>query len=149
MVESDGRVEMHPDRRELESFGRGLLSVAENRAIVRHLLLGCPRCVRITSRLLPVAGLALAGNESDLANGALALSPETAERGELFDYTAAFAAARRELARRQAALTAEQAEAPTLLDELARQPFDRQWILVTTTPRFHTWSFCDLLLEAS
>jgi tetratricopeptide (TPR) repeat protein len=140
MVEMDGRVEMHPDRRELESFGRGLLSVAENRAIVRHLLLGCRRCVRITSRLLPVAGLALE---------ALALSPETAERGELFDYTAAFAAARRELARRQAALTAEQAEAPALLDELARQPFDRQWILVTTTPRFHTWSFCDLLLEAS
>jgi tetratricopeptide (TPR) repeat protein len=146
------RAERHPERRLLESFGRGRLSAADDRAIVRHLLLGCPKCVRITARLLPVAGLALDGAEADLA-GAVTASPlkvaDLMDRGALFDYTAAFAAVRRELARRQAALTAEQAAAPDLLHELARHSFDRQWILVTSTPRFHTWSFCDLLLEAS
>jgi hypothetical protein len=139
--------ERHPDRRELEGFGRGLLSATKNRAIVRHLLLGCSRCVRFTSRLLPVAALRVE-EADDLAGGALAAS-QLAERSELFDYTATFAAVRRELARRQAALTAEQAEAPALLEELARHPFDRQWILVANTRRFHTWAFCDLLLEAS
>lgn len=143
-VEIEARIERHPDRAELLSFGRGLLSAAENRAVVRHLLLGCPRCLRFTARLLPVG---FDGAEDGAAPGPE--GRETLESGSLFDYADAFAAARRELARRQAALTAEQAAAPALLAELSRHPFDRQWILATSTPRFHTWSFCDLLLESS
>lgn len=140
-------VEKHPDRGALEGFGRGQLSAVENRAVVRHLLVGCLSCLRFTSRLLPVNPLSVQ-SEDDLGDLALEVSP-VAEPFELFDYTAAFAAARRELAKRHAALTAEQSAAPALLDELACHPFDRQWMMVTNSPRFHTWAFCDLLLEAS
>jgi hypothetical protein len=44
---------VHPDTTLLESFLRGALSAAECRTVVRHLLTGCPRCVKVTGRCWP------------------------------------------------------------------------------------------------
>jgi hypothetical protein len=41
----------HPVRRDLESFMRGELPRAETRALVLHLLAGCPACLMETRRL--------------------------------------------------------------------------------------------------
>jgi hypothetical protein len=120
----------HPARARLETFGRGELSRRENREIVQHLLSGCASCRQVTERFL----LALPGAPA---------------RGEEIDYSPAFAAARRELGRHQISFAIEREEAPALLRELAAHRFDRQWLLVTQNPRFHTWSVCELLLDAS
>lgn len=41
----------HPGSAQLERFMRGELSRVETRPIVRHLLIGCPRCSLATRRL--------------------------------------------------------------------------------------------------
>lgn len=41
----------HPDTQLLERFMRAELKSAERKAIVRHLLTGCPQCVAVTRRL--------------------------------------------------------------------------------------------------
>ena len=38
----------HPAPAQLEDFMRGILDAAGRRAVVRHLLTGCPRCVAVT-----------------------------------------------------------------------------------------------------
>lgn len=43
--------EGHPAERELKAFMRGELERGEVRAIVRHLLAGCPRCTEVTRRV--------------------------------------------------------------------------------------------------
>jgi anti-sigma factor RsiW len=40
----------HPDPADLERFVRGELGKTERRAVVRHLLTGCPKCVAVTRR---------------------------------------------------------------------------------------------------
>lgn len=71
-----------------------------------------------------------------------------AARAGAFDYAAAFQAAGRAVDGPELDLAIERAEAPELLREIAVQPFHRQWLLVTDHPRFRTWSFCGLLLDA-
>ena len=44
---------VHPDTTLLEGFLRGALSAAECRTVVRHLLTGCPHCVKVTGRCWP------------------------------------------------------------------------------------------------
>src|SRR6202035_2236434 len=134
----------HPHRIQLEGFGRGELQARENRAIVRHLLTGCARCRKVTANSLPVSFLG-AADAAGFASGRLGTALEL----ESLDYSSAFAAVRRELGKRQLALETEREAAPALLRELAARPFDRQWMLVTSDPRFRTWVFCDLLLDAS
>ena len=43
----------HPDTALLEGLLRGRLSAAETRTVVRHLLTGCPRCVKVAGRGWP------------------------------------------------------------------------------------------------
>jgi hypothetical protein len=45
--------QVHPATALLEGFLRGELSAAECRTVVRHLLTGCPRCVKVTGRCWP------------------------------------------------------------------------------------------------
>jgi tetratricopeptide (TPR) repeat protein len=71
-----------------------------------------------------------------------------AARARGFDYGAAFQAAGRAVDEPGLAVGSERSEAPELLREIAVQPFYRQWLLVTDHPRFRTWSFCGLLLDA-
>jgi tetratricopeptide (TPR) repeat protein len=131
-------VERHPRRARLERFGSAELSRQENREITRHLLSGCVRCRRVTDRFLPRP-----------AKGTLETVELHAEDPESFSYAPAFAAARRELGRRQKAFAIERAAAPSLLAELAAYPFDRQWMLIAHEARFQSWALCDLLLEES
>lgn len=131
--------EKHPEPALLAQLGRTPLTPEVRRSVVRHLLSGCPRCRAVTARLLPPVHAGHAGDH-------LAVLPGD---GREADYTPAFEAVRRELTRRQAAFAQEQAAAPRLLRELAEHPFERQWMMVTNSPRFQTWAFCDLLLESS
>jgi tetratricopeptide (TPR) repeat protein len=124
-------MDKHPDPALLSSFARGRLSRRRNRDIVRHLLAYCAECCRTAAQFLP-----------PLRTGAAAGLRR-------FDYGKAFSEAWQETERRQSQLTAEQAVAPELLRELLAQPFDRQWILATTSPRYRSWAFCDLLLDAA
>ncbi len=125
-------MDRHPDLTLLSEFGRGGLSRRRSRQIVHHLLAQCQSCCRaVASRSLP----SLRGRPS-------ASAPS-------YDYRGAFDQAWREIERRQAALRAEKVEAPELLRELLAQQRDRQWNLATAGSRFHTWAFCDLLLEAA
>jgi len=41
----------HPESDELKRFMRGELPRPEGRAIVRHLLAGCPECLQVTRRM--------------------------------------------------------------------------------------------------
>ena len=112
-------MDKHPEPALLSTFARGQLSRRYNREIVRHLLARCGDCCRLASRY-----------------------------AARFDYGRAFVRAWRETERRQASLAAERAAAPELLRELLAQPFDRQRVLVTTSSRYRSWAFCELLLDA-
>lgn len=116
--------ERHPSRDRLALFSRGLLERSECREITRHLLAGCEPC-----RLLAAGKV-----DSDQSIGL---------------YENAFSVAFQEFQRRKTALEAEQCEAPSLLEELGSHPFERQRWMVDNRPRFRTWAFCNLLLEAS
>jgi hypothetical protein len=58
MVQPNPGPARHPDLRDLERFMRAEASRAEVRAIVRHLLAGCPECGAVT-RVLGLAELGL------------------------------------------------------------------------------------------
>jgi tetratricopeptide (TPR) repeat protein len=129
----------HPPPSVLAQLGNGELARATQREVVRHLLTGCPACRAAAERLVPPAAAAFPaapGRGSAVETGA-------------DDYSAAFAAARRALARHAASFAAERAAAPGLLRELGQHPFDRQWLLVTGEARFQNWAFCELLLATS
>ncbi len=125
-------MDRHPELSLLPSFGRGRLTRRQSREIVRHLLARCESCCRtLAARALPP------------------LRPGENRDAESFDYAAAFTKVRRETELRQAALTAERAAAPELLRELLAQPADRRQLLAAASPRYHTWAFCELLLDAA
>jgi len=125
-------MDKHPDPNLLSSFVRSELPRRRNREIVRHLLARCGDCCRVALRHLPLA----------YGGGA-------EPRGTWFDYGKSFARAWRETERRQDSLAAERSAAPELLRELLAQPLDRQRVLVITSTRHRSWSFCELLLEAA
>jgi tetratricopeptide (TPR) repeat protein len=133
-------VERHPRRAHLERFGSAGLSRQENLEVIRHLLSGCTRCRRVTERFLPRTAREATAME------ATAMAAMTAEG---FEYAPAFAAAHRELDRRQKAFTAERAVAPALLAELAAHPFDDRCLMIAHQARFQSWALCALLLEES
>jgi hypothetical protein len=51
----------HPEPERLEGLMRNELSGAERRRLVRHLLTGCPRCVKVTRRCWTLGSRLLAG----------------------------------------------------------------------------------------
>jgi hypothetical protein len=57
----------HPDPGALLRFFRGEASLAERRAIVRHLLAGCCACAGLTGRLWALGGLPLEAVEEPAA----------------------------------------------------------------------------------
>jgi len=111
-----------PSLRRLTQLIQGRLTRSRTRKMIRELLAAFPG---------GPAGSALA-----------------AARARGFDYGAAFKAAGRAIDAPGRAAEIERAEASELLREVSIQPFYRQWILVTDHPRFRTWSFCGLLLDA-
>jgi len=127
-------MDKHPDSSLLSSFGRGRLSRRRNREIVRHLLAQCDKCRRMASRYLPPAHLR---------------GSEPSREARQYDYSAPFAQAWKETDRRHTALHAERLAAPGLLAELQAEPCEQQWALAAGDSRFHTWSFCELLLDTT
>jgi tetratricopeptide (TPR) repeat protein len=109
----------HPTQEQLDELMRGRVDRRQSRKIVRHLLTGCRSCI-----------------------------PGHQAAPRPYDYSAAFAAAREATADAVRSLSVELDEAPELLREILVQPFSRQWTMVTEEPRFRSWSFCQLLLEA-
>jgi len=127
-------MDRHPDLSLLSQFGRGGLSRGRNREIVRHLLARCQSCCRTLAArsLLP-----------------LHVWGGGARSASRLDYGAAFDQAWRETERRQAALNVEKSEAPELLRELLAQPLEHRRTLIANSPRYRTWAFCELLLDAA
>jgi tetratricopeptide (TPR) repeat protein len=131
----------HPDSIALSRFGRNRLSRRRNREIVRHVLTDCEVCRQTTEGLLPPARLARVE--------ATAPSP----RASRFEYGETFVRTWREVERRQGELAAERERAPELLRELLARPDMSAASAVPETlereARFHTWTLCELLLDAS
>src|SRR6185295_9489161 len=127
----------HPSAGEIQSLGRGELSRAARRKVIRHLLTGCDVCHQATTHLLPLETSASRGER------------QPSRLAHSFDYTRAFEGARREFDARQVTWAAEQAEAPRLLSELESHPVDRQRILIENSGRFQSWALCELILDAS
>lgn len=118
---------MHPSNGELESFMLGRLSQRDSRRIILHLLPGCPRCRKVTSAFWDL-GSDLLADHAPRYDGSL-------ER--VFE---------RVLTAR-AGLETERADARGLMAGLRILPADRWAARVRKDRRFHTWGFCELLLE--
>jgi len=118
---------MHPSNGELESFMLGRLSQRDSRRVILHLLPGCPQCREVTSVFWD-------------------LGPDARHAGGLqYDGTLERVFDRVRTAR--AGLEAERAEARRLMAGLQVLPLERWAAKVQKDRRFHTWGFCELLLE--
>ncbi|HEX3529627.1 MAG TPA: hypothetical protein VH988_21420 [Thermoanaerobaculia bacterium] len=51
----------HPEPERLEGLMRNELAGVERRRLIRHLLTGCPRCVKVTRRCWTLGSRPLAG----------------------------------------------------------------------------------------
>jgi tetratricopeptide (TPR) repeat protein len=128
---------LHPKRTELDGFMLGKLSQRESRRVILHLLQGCPRCQAVTAAFWYA--------------GAGGVSEDTrADRIELSDRFRYDRTMNRVVSRvrtAQAGLETERSEARRLMGELDAQPRDRWRAVVQADARFHTWGFCELLLD--
>jgi tetratricopeptide (TPR) repeat protein len=120
---------MHPSHGELEAFMLGRLSQRESRAVILHLLPGCPRCQEVTSAYWDL-GSDLGASQADRFRYDLTLE-------RIFD----------RVRTAQTGLEAERAEARRLMASLQILPVERWTARVRKERRFHTWGFCELLLE--
>lgn len=115
----------------------GKLSQRESRRVILHLLPGCPLCQEVTFAFWNVDGM-----------GGLAEGPPM-EPSARFRYESALDRVLSRVWSAREGLEAERAEARRLLAELAARPRDLWAALVQNDDRFHTWGFCELLLERS
>jgi tetratricopeptide (TPR) repeat protein len=128
----------HPHPALLTRFGRGRLQRRRSREVVRHLLTDCEDCRRVTSDLLPP--VALEDGEEIRSCG----------EAKAADYAPAFERSEQAVERARRALASERAEAPELMRGLLALPLERQREEVTAGgSRYHTWGFCDLLLDTA
>lgn len=120
---------IHPSHGELEGFMLGRLSQRENRRIILHLLPGCPRCQAVTSVLWNI------GTEPP------------AEWRERNLYDPGLQSVFDRVCQLRDGLEAERAEARRLFAGLRPLRAERWAALVQKDSRFHTWGFCELLLD--
>lgn len=128
------RLDLHPTESELEDFMLGKLSQRESRRVILHLIPGCSRCRRVTAAFWDV------GSDLSLSGDPEALSKR-------FRYDALMNRVINRVRSARADLEAERAEARIRLAELKTQPRELWSSLVQSDGRFHTWGFCELLLE--
>jgi len=119
----------HPSHSELEAFMLGRLSQRESRAVILHLLPGCAQCQEVTSAYWNVG------------------SDPSASQAARFQYDRSLEHVFERVLTAQAGLEAERAEARRLMAGLQIVPFERWAARVQKDRRFHTWGFCELLLE--
>jgi tetratricopeptide (TPR) repeat protein len=120
---------MHPSNGELESFMLGRLSQRDSRRIILHLLPGCAQCREVTSAFWDLG--------SDLRTG----------QGPQFQYDPTLERVFNRVLTVRAGLEAERADARRLMAGLQILPLERWAAKVQKDRRFHTWGFCELLLE--
>jgi tetratricopeptide (TPR) repeat protein len=130
--------DLHPKRAELEDFMLGKLSQRESRRVILHLLPGCACCQEVTSAFWHVDG-GIVGSGVGSGN-----PTEPAAR---FCYESTMDRVLSQVRSARAGLDVERAEARRLMAELDTRPRDRWPALVQTDARFHTWGFCELLLQ--
>ena len=120
---------IHPSNGELEAFMLGRLSQRENRRVILHLLPGCPRCQAVTAAFWDI------GTEAP------------ASWRERFPYEPAFQRVFDRVCQLQTGLEAERVEARQLFADLKALPSGRWPGVVQKDSRFHTWGFCEVLLD--
>lgn len=120
---------MHPSNGELESFMLGRLSQRDSRRVILHLLPGCPQCREVTSAFWDL------GSDVRSSHDAHRRYDHTLER--VFDRVLTV----------RAGLEVERAEARKLMARLQILPPERWAAKVRKDRRFHTWGFCEALLE--
>ncbi|HET9226834.1 MAG TPA: tetratricopeptide repeat protein [Thermoanaerobaculia bacterium] len=120
---------IHPSNGELEAFMLGRLSQRENRRVILHLLHGCRRCQTVTAAFWSI------GTEPP------------AEWRERHPYDSTFQSVFDRVCQVRDGLEAERAEARQLFAELKALPAGRWVSTVQKDARFHTWGFCELLLD--
>ena len=120
---------MHPSDGELESFMLGRLSQRDSRRIILHLLPGCPQCRKVTSALWDLRP------DRPVSPATRRRYDSTLER--VFDRVLTV----------RAGLETERAAARRLMAGLQILPVDRWADRVRKDRRFHTWGFCELLLD--
>ena len=129
-------VDLHPKRAELEDFMLGKLSQRESRRVILHLLEGCSRCQTVTAAFWHAGAGGVSGDTRADRSGS-----------DRFRYDRTINRVLSRVRTAGAGLESERAEARGLLSELAVQPRDRWPALVQADARFHTWGFCELLLD--
>ncbi|HEX9668282.1 MAG TPA: hypothetical protein VGC93_02250 [Thermoanaerobaculia bacterium] len=127
--------EQHPPREDLERFGRGELTAAESKGLVRHLLAGCAHCLGETRRLW--------GGRQSPAGERESEAPPAGGYGELFRKLFAQGPAR------EAAVARDLERAPRLAADLLRHPHARRLTLVANAERFRSVGLCEHLLESA
>lgn len=120
---------IHPSNGELEAFMLGRLSQRENRRVILHLLPGCPRCQAVTTALWNIG------------------SEPPAEWRERHPYDPSLQSVFDRVRQVRDGLEAERAEARQLFAGLKPLRAERWGAVVQKDARFHTWGFCELLLE--
>ncbi|MES1240069.1 MAG: hypothetical protein ABUT39_00480 [Acidobacteriota bacterium] len=113
----------------------GDLSQRESRRVILHLLPGCARCRTVTAALWNAG--------SDATNGVG--DPEALSKR--FRYDSLMNRVINRVRSAQADLEAERAEARHRMAELDARPRELWPALVQAEARFHTWGFCELLLD--
>jgi tetratricopeptide (TPR) repeat protein len=134
-----GKAGLHPTRAELEDFMLGKLSQRESREVILHLLSGCSRCQTVTAAFW-YAGASGASEDS---------RADRIEPSDRFRYDRTMNRVLYRVRTARAGLETERAGARPLMAELDAQPRDRWPALVQADARFHTWGFCELLLDRS
>jgi hypothetical protein len=124
--------DLHPTQTELEDFMLGRLSQRESRRVILHLLPGCRRCQEVTSALWDV------GTE---------VREESRPVSERFRYDDTLERVFDRIRSSHAGLEAERADARRRLAKLEKLPAARWLAAVQADRRYHTWGFCELLLE--
>jgi len=123
-------VKFHPHDVALEEFY--LSHSAEHQALLAHVV-QCPRCSLRFHELTGSSGKTTTGCEE--------------EREVVTDYEEVLDRVESRMADREKAVTKERAAAPALFVELMRLVPDQQLLLIRNSPRFQTWSLCELLVE--
>jgi tetratricopeptide (TPR) repeat protein len=129
-------VKLHPHDLLLEEFAA---TFPEDREKCLDHLLRCPDCRDRLRSLLHARPNALA--DRVVQSGLWQTSPA--------GYDPALERASRSLRSLEATYDRERTEAPGLYAELAQHPIERRTLLVVNRPRFHTWGFCEYLLQQS
>ncbi|HYN23182.1 MAG TPA: tetratricopeptide repeat protein [Thermoanaerobaculia bacterium] len=124
--------DLHPSRTELESFMLGRLSQQESRGVILHLLPGCPRCQEVTAAWWELG-----------AHGHGASWPG----GEQLCYDVPVDRVLDRVRATHAGLEAERLEARLRMAKLRTVAAARWPALILSDDRFHTWGFCELLLD--